>query len=88
MSLSITGLSYANADPCQHIVVDYEDDTVAKQMHIGHETSILETLKGIADQYGFRDKEEEFLLVAWLTLMVKKRGFTKASCLNKDLDPA
>lgn len=88
MSLSITGFSYANSGSCQHIIVDYEDGSTPKSMHIGHEEDILETLKTVAAQNGFTDKEEEFLLVAWSTLMIKKRGFTKAQCLNHDLDPA
>lgn len=88
MSLSITGLSYAHGGGCGHIVVDYEDGGVPKSMHVGHEDSVLETLKSVASHYGFTDKEEEFLLVAWLALMNKKRGFTKANCLLKDLDPS
>jgi hypothetical protein len=88
MSLSITGLSYKNGGDCQHIVVDYEDDSVPGSFNAGHETEIYETLKEIASTYGFADKEEEFILVAWLTLMVKKRGKLKSACLNVDLDPS
>jgi len=88
MSLSITGASYAHGGNCNHIVLDYEDGGTPKSMHIGHEDSILETLKQIASHYGFVDKEEEFLLVAWMALMNKKRGFTKAQCFNHDLDPS
>lgn len=86
MSLFVTNLSYVNAGNCKHLKIDYEEDSVPKSFNKGHEDSILADLKEIANTYGFRDKEEEFLIIVWLTLMLKIRGKTKANCYNHELD--
>lgn len=85
--LKVTGLSYANPGGCQHIVVDYEDNAVPGSFELGHETQVLDALQRLVAKAGFEGREEEFLLTIWLAVMIKKRGATKASCINVDIEP-
>ena len=88
--LKITNLAYQNAGACQHLKITINDDgDVHDIAWAGHEDQLLELAKDIRDFVGLpAGQDEEALLILWLILMNKKRGFTKAQCKEFDIDPA
>ena len=88
--LKITNLAYQNPGGCGHLKITINDDGDVHDIEwAGHEDDLLQLAKDVREFIGLpNNQDEEALLILWLALMNKKRGFTKAQCKEFDIDPA